>query len=127
MSQDPHKRRILCTEDDADTRDLLRMLLELQGLEMVCAEDAAQAIRLAMSGDFDLHLLDNWILGLAGDPLCRKLREFDSTTPILFYSGAAYESDKAAAMASGAQGYIVKPSDPDELTSEILRLIKPKP
>jgi len=118
--------RILCTEDDADTRDLLRMLLELQGLEVVCAEDAAQAIRLAMSGDFDLYLLDNWIPGLAGDALCRKLREFDSTTPILFYSGAAYDSGKAAAMASGAQGYIVKPADPDKLTSEILRLITTK-
>jgi two-component system KDP operon response regulator KdpE len=121
-----HKGRILCTEDDADTRDLLRLLLEAEGFKVICAEHAAQAISLAMAEDFDLYLLDNWMPGLAGDLLCRKLREFDSTTPILFYSGAAFESDKARAMEAGAQGYVVKPAHPNELTSEILRLIPPK-
>ena len=121
-----HKGRILCTEDDADTRELLRLLLEAEGFKVTSADDAGHAISLAMAEDFDLYLLDNWIQGLAGDLLCRKLREFDSTTPILFYSGAAFESDKARAMEAGAQGYIVKPAYPNELTSEILRLISPK-
>jgi two-component system, OmpR family, response regulator VanR len=121
-----HKGRILCTEDDADTRDLLGMLLEVEGFEVICAEGAAQAISLATAGKFDLYLLDNWLPEMAGDDLCKKLREFDSITPILFYSGAAYESDKARAMAAGAQGYVVKPAHPDELTSEILRLIPTK-
>ena len=121
-----HKSRILCTEDDDDTRDLLRTLLKLHGFEVICAEDAEQAISLAKSSNFDLYLLDNWLPDVAGDLLCQKLREFDSTTPILFYSGADSESEKAEAMAAGAQGYLVKPADPDELTSEILRLILPK-
>ena|ERR1700730_8086437 len=121
-----HKGRVLCTEDDADTRDLLRLFLELQGFEVICAEDAEQAISLAKSISFDLYLLDNWLPGVAGDLLCRKLREFDSTTPVLFYSGATHESSKAEAMASGAQGYIVKPAEPDKLIAEILRLILPK-
>jgi DNA-binding response OmpR family regulator len=64
------------------------------------------------------------LLALEGKTLCRKLREFDQTTPILFYSGAAHESDIAGAMAAGAQGYVVEPSDPDELTSQIHALIK---
>ncbi|HMG76590.1 MAG TPA: response regulator [Pyrinomonadaceae bacterium] len=121
-----HKGRILCTEDDADTRDLLRLLLEVEGFEVICADDAAHAISLAMAENFDLYLLDNWMPGIDGNLLCRKLREFDSTTPILFYSGAAFESDKARAMEAGAQGYIVKPAPADELTSEILRLIPRK-
>jgi DNA-binding response OmpR family regulator len=122
----PLKARILCTEDDADTRDLIRLLLELDGFEVICAENAAQAISFARTRKFDLYLLDNWMPELAGDILCRKLREFDSTTPILFYSGAAYESDKAGAMAAGAQGYLIKPGEPNELRSEILKLILPK-
>lgn len=60
---------------------------------------------------------------MAGEDLCKKLREFDPITPILFYSGAAYESDKERAMSAGAQGHVVKPAAPDELISEILRLI----
>ena len=117
------RRRILCTEDDGDTRVLLRLLLALQGFEVICAENAKHAISLARSSSFDLYLLDHWLPDIAGDVLCTKFREFDPLTPILFYSGAAYESDKARAMAAGAQGYVVKPADPDELVSEILRLV----
>ncbi|MDX6529397.1 MAG: two-component system, OmpR family, response regulator RegX3 [Blastocatellia bacterium] len=116
--------RILSTEDDPDTRDLLRLLLKLEGFEIVYADNAEEALSLAGSSRFDLYLLDNWVPGLAGEDLCRKLREFDQTTPILFYSGAGDESDKDGAIAAGAQGYVVKPAAPDELTSQVLALIK---
>jgi DNA-binding response OmpR family regulator len=119
-----HKPRILCTEDDSDTRDVLRVLLQLEGFEVTCAEDSAQAIRLATAEKFDLYILDHWMPQMAGDVLCQKLRELDSTTPILFYSGAATDADKARAMASGAQGYVVKPAGPEELTAEIRRLLR---
>jgi two-component system response regulator ResD len=118
------KHRILCTDDDADTREVLRLLLELQGFEVTCAEDSEQAIRLATAEKFDLYLLDNWLPNIPGDLLCEKLRELDSTTPILFYSGAATDAEKARAIASGAQGYVVKPADPEKLTSEIMKLIR---
>ena len=117
------KARILCTEDDADTRDLLRVLLELKGLEVICAENAAEAISLATAAKFDLYILDNCLPEMPGDDLCRKLREFDSTTPILFYSGAAFESDRSQALAAGAQAYVVKPAEPAKLISEIFSLI----
>lgn len=116
--------RILSTEDDPDTRDLLRLLLQLEGFELVYADNAEQALSLARTSHFDLYLLDNWVPGLAGETLCRKLREFDQTTPILFYSGAGHQSDKDGAIAAGAQGYVVKPTDPDQLTTQIHALIK---
>jgi len=118
------KGRILSTEDDPDTRDLVRLLLELEGFEVIYAENAEQALSLASSNQFDLYLLDNWVPGLAGEDLCRKLREFDQTTPILFYSGAGHQSDKDGAIAAGAQGYVTKPTDPDELISQIHALIR---
>ncbi len=61
--------------------------------------------------------------GLSGTALTKKLREFDIKTPILFYSGAAYETDKEAARLSGAQGYLVKPAGGDRLTAEVVRLV----
>jgi len=118
------KARILSTEDDIDTRDLVRLILELEGFEVISADSAEQAISLARSEHFDLYLLDTWTPGLSGDHLCRKLREFDSTTPVLFYSAAAYESDRERALAAGAQGYLVKPASSGELVSEIRGLIR---
>ena len=55
--------------------------------------------------------------------MCKKLREFNPWTPILFYSGAGYEGDKQQAFAADAQGYLVKPVDNDELIEEVSRII----
>jgi DNA-binding response OmpR family regulator len=119
-----YKCRILCTEDDADTREVLRLLLEMEGFDVTCAENSRQALSLARAGNFDLYLLDNWLPDASGGVLCRQLREFDSITPILFYSGAATEADKARAMACGAQGYLTKPASFEDLVGEMRRLIK---
>ena len=115
--------RILCTEDDADTRELLTFVLSCNNCEVVTTQTPALAIELARAGRFDLYLLDNWIPGMSGTDLCTQLRSFDTETPILFYSGAGYEKDKTAAYASGAQGYLVKPVDNDELVAEVFRLV----
>ena len=61
--------------------------------------------------------------GLSGPDLTRKFREVDIKTPILFYSGAAYEIDKQEAFHAGAQGYLVKPVPEDEFIAEVVRLI----
>jgi DNA-binding response OmpR family regulator len=87
------------------------------------AENNDSALLLARSNQFDLYMIDNWMPGGSGIDLCKKLREFDSNTPILFYSGAAFDRDKQEAFASGAQGYLTKPVDSDELVKEVIRLI----
>jgi two-component system response regulator VanR len=117
------KGRILCTEDDGDTRDLITFVLSDHGFEVIGTQSADQALDLAKTQHFDLYLVDNWMPGLSGIELCIKLREFDVKTPILFYSGAAYETDKENARLSGAQGYLVKPVDSDDLVTEVFRLI----
>ena len=115
--------RILCTEDDADTRELITFVLSRNQCEVVTSETPALAIELARAAHFDLYLIDNWMPRMSGSELCEKLRLFDAETPILFYSGAAFPKDKAEAYASGAQGYLVKPADNDELVAEVFRLI----
>jgi DNA-binding response OmpR family regulator len=117
------KRRVLCTEDDADTRELIVLVLTGTGFDVKCADTAVEAIAMAKSESFDLYLVDNWMPGLTGPELSRKLREFDLKTPILFYSAAAFESDKEEARLAGAQGYLVKPAGFSELASEVSRLI----
>jgi DNA-binding response OmpR family regulator len=115
--------RILCTEDDRDTRELITLVLTGAGFEVICTETSGDALAFAKTQNFDLFLVDNWMPGLSGTELCEALRKFDETTPILFYSGAAYEKDKEAARLAGAQGYLVKPANFDELVAEVARLI----
>ena len=115
--------RILCTEDDADTRELITFVLNRNHCEVVTTETPALAIELAKTTPFDLYLVDNWMPRMSGTDLCGELRRFDSETPILFYSGAAFPKDKAEAYACGAQGYLVKPADNEGLVAEVFRLI----
>jgi len=117
------KGRILCTEDDADTCELITLILRADGYEVITTQSSANALELAHSQAFDLYLVDTRLPGMSGAELTEKLREFDATTPVLFYSGAAYESDKATAREAGAQGYLVKPVAGEELIFEVARLI----
>ena len=66
--------------------------------------------------------MDNW-LPSTGLKLTAQIREFDTKTPILFYSGAAYDTDKENARKAGAQAYLVKPVENEKLVAEVIRLI----
>lgn len=117
------KFRILCTEDDADTRDLIVFLLNARNCEVITSASSTESMELAGAQHFDLYLLDNWLPDSSGIDLCKELRKIDPKTPILFYSGAAYDKDKKQALESGAQAYMTKPADGDELVATILGLI----
>ncbi len=118
-----HKGRILCTEDDPDTRELLTITLTMAGFEVTCTANGEEAINTLKDETFDLCLIDNWMPGASGEDLCKKIREFDTKTPILFYSGAGFDADKKRARDAGAQGYLVKPVLDDTLVAEIIRII----
>ena len=109
----PH---ILFVEDDPDTRELVQILLGQDGFRVSVTGEPDEVMRLLATDHFDALLLDNWMPELTGIELCQRIRSFDQKTPILFCSGAVTESDKKAALNAGAQGYVAKPFDPDELT-----------
>lgn len=123
MESLPLSPRVLFIEDDADTRELVSFVLTRENFEVVLATDSEEALLAAGAMSFELYLIDNWLPGESGVDLCKRLREFDRRTPILFYSGAAYEHDKRAAFAAGAQGYLTKPSELGELVQEVSQLI----
>jgi DNA-binding response OmpR family regulator len=90
--------RVLFIEDHDDTRELVTLVLEQQSYEVVTGSTIASGIALAGSERFDLYLLDSWLPDGSGLDLCKQIREFDKTTPILFYSAAAYEADREQAL-----------------------------
>ncbi|HEX6718548.1 MAG TPA: response regulator [Pyrinomonadaceae bacterium] len=116
--------RVLYIEDHEDTRELVTLVLEQKSYEVVTGATINSGVALARSQHFDLYLLDSWLPDGSGLDLCRQIREFDNVTPILFYSAAAYEVDRAEAIRSGAQAYLVKPSHPSELSNLVTSLLE---
>jgi DNA-binding response OmpR family regulator len=116
------RKRILCVDDDEDTREMMNVLLGVYGYEPVIAGSVSDALKSAKSGGIDLCILDHWITEFNGIDLCQQIRTFDSHTPIMFYSGAGYRADIQKGLDAGAQAYLVKP-DFEHLKPTIDRLI----
>ena len=81
---------------------MLSGVLKSHRIEVMCAQSAAEAWPQIKAECFDLYLLDAWLPNLDGFEFCRQIRAFDSNTPIVFYSGAAYAADKEKWIAEGA-------------------------
>jgi two-component system OmpR family response regulator len=118
-----NRGHILYIEDHADTRELVELVLRQRNYEVTSSESVAAALKLAFENKFDLYLLDSWLPDGSGLDLCRKIREFDTRTPILFYSAAAYEVDRELALNCGAQAYLTKPTQNSELCDLVSALI----
>ena len=114
---------VLYIEDHQDTRELVTFGLAQSNCRVTTTSSSDDALRLAREQKFDLYILDSWLADGTGIELCKRLREFDRGTPIMFFSAAAYETDKQAAMDNGAQCYLVKPADMQRLRSEVTALI----
>jgi DNA-binding response OmpR family regulator len=100
---------VLCVEDDEDSREMLSLLLKHWRIETKAVGTATQALSMIQAERFDLYLLDTQLPDLDGFELCRRMRILDPQTPILFFSGAAYESDRQKGIEAGANAYVTKP------------------
>jgi OmpR-family two-component system manganese-sensing response regulator len=105
---------------------MITSLFGLINCEVTSAVNAAEAREKIKDDNFDLYILDNWLPGASGVELCLEIREHDLTTPIMFYSGAGYETDREQALNAGAQAYLVKPSDIASLLEIARQLLEGK-
>ena len=117
------KKHILYIEDHEDTRELVSFVLKQRDYDVTTSSTFSNGVRLACENSYDLYLLDSWLPDGSGLDLCRKIREFDGYTPILFYSAAVNQTDRELALNSGAQGYLTKPTLNTELCDLVSRLI----
>jgi len=101
---------------------MLTHLLQQEDYVVETVTTINEALDLARNKSFNLYILDKWFLKGAGVALCRKVREFDPHTPIIFYSGAAFDSDREEALYAGAQAFVAKPYI-DELLLTVHRLL----
>jgi len=124
MSEELEKHRILYVEDHEDTREMVKIILGRNEFDVITAASIEDGVRLARDQHFDLYLLDLWLPDGIGLELARAIRQVNNETPIVFFSAAAYETDRFDAMQAGAQAYLTKPVKPSELCRVISSLIE---
>jgi DNA-binding response OmpR family regulator len=117
------KQKILLVEDHEDTSELMVLLLKQLNYEVATAATISGALGMADSTDFDLFVLDSLLPDGTGTDLCKYIRERNNSTPILFYSGRAFEQDRNEALMAGAQRYLVKPVEFGEFCRTINEMI----
>ncbi len=121
------KTRILLVENDGDTVELIRLYLDPAGYHMTAASAYDESLKLARTRRSNLYLLGDACEYGAVFDLCRKIRVFDSDTPIIFCTAFAFPADRERGMSAGAQAYLTKPYDLDELVQTIKQLIAKAP
>lgn len=114
------KKKILCVEDDQDTCELLTFLLS--DYQLIFADTIKKSLEVFNKQQFDLCLLDNRLSDGDGVDLCGQIRALNSSVPIIFASGVAYEDEIQKALDAGAQAYLVKPYSLDELLKVVKEL-----
>lgn len=111
-------KRILIIEDDQEIADIERDYLELAGFETKTAREGTEGARLALTGGFDLILLDVMLPGIDGFEICRRVRD-KIDTPILMVTARRSDIDKIRGLGFGADGYVEKPFSPSVLVARV--------
>jgi DNA-binding response OmpR family regulator len=118
--------RVLVVEDDADIADVLRRSLRNEGYEVRTSGDGAEALDIAAGFMPDLVVLDLGLPGMDGVEVCRRLRS-DGDVPILMLTARSETEDRVEGLDSGADDYLVKPFERQELLARIRALLRRRP
>ena len=119
------KRHILCVDDDDDTAELVALMLQSSNPDyrVEVVRTPQEALRLAATKEFDLYVLDYRFPEMTGVEVCKKIRQADPDTRIMFFTGEAHEIERQAALDACADAYLVKPMDIGKLTETASRLL----
>lgn len=119
------KARILVIEDNPANLDLMTYLLRALGYDVSSATDGLAGLELTRAGEFDLVLTDVLMPKLDGFSFARRFRaENTSNAPIVAVTALAMHGDKEKILASGFDGYISKPIDPQRFAGQIDAFLK---
>ncbi len=122
-------KRILIIEDEEQIRSILKMNLELEGYDVVDAENGMIGVELYKNQHFDLVILDIMLPNTSGYEICEQIKVTGDTTPILMLSAKDSPKDRVQGLKLGADDYVTKPFDLEELLLRVKNLLhraKPK-
>jgi len=128
LTQDPEiaTGRVLVVEDDAEIADVLRRSLRQEGYEVKTSADGIDALDVASGFVPDLVVLDLGLPRLDGIEVCKRLRA-EGDVPILMLTARAEIEDRVDGLDSGADDYLAKPFERQELLARIRALLRRRP
>ena len=116
--------RILLAEDDHHLGLLLREYLQSEGFDVMLCTTGQSALEAIQASAFDIYLFDVMLPVVDGFTLARRLREKDSQVPVIFITARSMREDKQTGYTLGADDYITKPFDEEELLWKIRALLR---
>jgi two-component system response regulator MprA len=116
--------RVLVVDDDRAVRDALRRVLTLDGYDVQSAEDGGEAIEVVAQAVPDAVVLDVGMPGIDGLEVCERLRLLGNRVPILMLTARVEISDRVAGLDAGADDYLIKPFDVNELKARLRALLR---
>ncbi len=120
-------QRLLIADDDNEIRELLEFDLSHSGYEVDSAKDGEEALHKALIGNYDLVLLDVMMPKMHGFDVCKNIRKAKPELPILMLTAKGTINDKTEGFDSGADDYIVKPFDIQEVLLRVRALVRRSP
>ncbi|MBO0998488.1 response regulator transcription factor [Bacillus sp. SD075] len=118
------KESILIVEDEEKIIRLLELELEIEGYQIGKAMDGIEALEAYRSGKWDLILLDVMLPGISGIELLRKIRAKNNLTPVILLTAKGSVEDKVSGLDFGANDYITKPFQIEELLARIRAVLR---
>ena len=120
--------RVLVVDDDPHVLQLLRVNFELEGYEVLSASHGEEALEQVKKGKPDILVCDVMMPGMDGLEVVRRVRANKATAkiPIVMVSAKAQLTDLSAGDSAGADAYVTKPFDPQDLLDAVGRLLKRK-
>ncbi len=115
----PIDAKLLLVEDDRNFGDVLRSYLEAHDYDVTLATDGVAGLEAYRRGKWDLCIFDVMMPRLSGFELAKKIREDDTQTPIIFLTAKAMKDDVLNGFELGADDYITKPFNSEELLARI--------
>ncbi|MDM5360478.1 two-component system OmpR family response regulator [Peribacillus sp. B2I2] len=119
-----NKESILIVEDEEKILRLLELELEIEGYRIGKAMDGNEALEVYGSGKWDLILLDVMLPGISGIELLRKIRTKNTFTPVILLTAKGSVEDKVSGLDLGANDYITKPFQIEELLARIRAVLR---
>lgn len=117
------KSSILLVEDEENLQEALKLNLELEGYAVTCICDGAAALKKVQEEYYDLILLDVMLPEVDGFEVCQTIRLHNLETPILMLSARAGSADRVTGLKKGADDYLTKPFNLEELLLRVEKLI----
>ena len=117
-------KKVLIVEDDPDLVELLKIHLNDLNCEMETAMDGQTGLDKALSGNFDLIVLDLMLPRMDGLEVCRRLRAKEIGTPILMLTARSEEIDKVLGLEMGADDYLTKPFSVREFIARVKAIFR---